>query len=284
MRRDDGVAQRVDRAADEPRDVHLRDPDLVGDLALGQPLEEAQAQDLALARGQLVEAAAQHQALLGSLEALVGLADRLERADPVGQRLVERHHAIGLAGAERLDHLVDGRLRAGGELLDGGRAPEVAGERLARTGEPGVELLHVARHPQHPPAIAEVALDLAGDRRYREGRELDLAVEIEAIDGLQQPDRRDLLEVVERLALVRVAPRQAARQRKHPGDELLARLVVLLVVPPAQERTGFARWIHVPLPGTVSACQSCLPEGMLAFLDELTRWTRPVTSRHGTIA
>jgi hypothetical protein len=83
-----------------------------------------------------------------------------------------------------------------------------------------------------------VALDLAGDGRHGEGRELHLAIEIEAVDGLQQPDRGDLLEVVERLALVRVAPREAARQGKHPGHELLARLVVLLVVPPPQERTG----------------------------------------------
>jgi GAF domain-containing protein len=46
--------------------VHLRDPDLIGDLALGEPLEEAQVQDLALARGQLVEAAPQHEPLLGA--------------------------------------------------------------------------------------------------------------------------------------------------------------------------------------------------------------------------
>ena len=35
-----------------------------------------------------------------------------------------------------------------------------------------VELLDVARDAQHPAAVAEVALDLAGDRRHGEGREL----------------------------------------------------------------------------------------------------------------
>jgi hypothetical protein len=33
----------VQGAADEPRDVHLGDADLLGDLALGQAVEEAQA-------------------------------------------------------------------------------------------------------------------------------------------------------------------------------------------------------------------------------------------------
>jgi hypothetical protein len=197
-RREDRVAQRVDRAADEPRYVHLRDPDLVGDLTLGQPFEEPQVEDLALARGQLVEAAAQRQALLGALEAQVVLADRLEGADAVGQRLVERHHAIGLARAERLDDLVDGRLRAGGELVDRGRAPEVTGERLARARQPRTAwggdsrqtarsaLFRLPSEPDARPLVAMVGLEGEGERVAR----VALAELEREAEGLRHRDER----------------------------------------------------------------------------------------------
>src|SRR6266480_7740978 len=42
-------ADLLQRAADEPRDVHLRDADLLRDLGLRQPLEEPQVEDLPLA-------------------------------------------------------------------------------------------------------------------------------------------------------------------------------------------------------------------------------------------
>ena len=45
----DLVADLLERAADQARDMHLRDPDLLGDLGLCQPLEEAEVQDPALA-------------------------------------------------------------------------------------------------------------------------------------------------------------------------------------------------------------------------------------------
>src|SRR5437764_8475595 len=45
----DLVADLLERAADEPRHVHLRDPDLLRDLRLGEALEEAQVEDLPLA-------------------------------------------------------------------------------------------------------------------------------------------------------------------------------------------------------------------------------------------
>src|SRR6186997_957637 len=44
----DLLADLLQRAANQPRDVHLRDADLLGDLRLGQAFEEAQVQDLAL--------------------------------------------------------------------------------------------------------------------------------------------------------------------------------------------------------------------------------------------
>ena len=85
------------------------------------------------------------------------------------------------------------------------------------------ELLQVARHADRPGAVAEVALDLAEDRRDRVGGERDLALGVEAVDRLDQADRRDLEEVVERLARALVAAGELARQRQEALDELLAR-------------------------------------------------------------
>src|SRR5919201_2521578 len=41
----DLLADLLERAPDQPRDVHLRDPDLLGDLRLREDLEEAKVQD-----------------------------------------------------------------------------------------------------------------------------------------------------------------------------------------------------------------------------------------------
>jgi hypothetical protein len=50
-----------------------------------------------------------------------------------------------------------------------------------------------------------VALDLADDVRRGVGGERDLARELEAVDRLDQPDRANLLDVLERLATAGVA-------------------------------------------------------------------------------
>src|SRR5581483_2102269 len=52
----DLLADLLERAPDQPRDVHLRDPDLRRDLRLRQPVEEPEAQDRALAVVQHPEA------------------------------------------------------------------------------------------------------------------------------------------------------------------------------------------------------------------------------------
>src|SRR5262245_36753532 len=103
----DRVAHRVDRAADEPRYVHLRHADRARDLALREALVVAQSDDLALAGAEAVEAAAEHDAMLGELVARVVVADGVERAGAVGERLVERHHAVGVGRAQGLEHLLD---------------------------------------------------------------------------------------------------------------------------------------------------------------------------------
>ena len=89
-----------------------------------------------------------------------------------------------------------------------------------------------------------MALELAGDRRDGERREADVARDVEAVDRLQQPERRDLLEVLERLALAHVASRQAPGERKHPLGELRPRGRVTVLVPAAQERADLVRRFH----------------------------------------
>src|SRR3954452_4854702 len=254
----DRVAHRVDRAADEPRDVHLRDADGTGDLALGEALVVAQADDLALALAEAVEAATEQDPLLGELVALVVAADGLERSRALGQRLVERHHPGGVGGAQRVEDLLDADAERVRDLGHGRRAAELARERLAGAHDARAELLDVARDAQHPTAVAEVALQLAGDRRHGERREPHVARDVEAVDGLQQAERRDLLEVVQRLALAGVATGEAPRERQHPLGELRTRGTVSVLVPPAQQPADLIRPTHWTSPPVEQCCLSIL--------------------------
>jgi hypothetical protein len=58
-----------------------------------------------------------------------------------------------------------------------------------------------------------VALELAEDRRDRVRGEGDPAVGIETIDGLHEPEVRDLAEIVKRLAGVSVLDGERASER-----------------------------------------------------------------------
>src|SRR3954451_21511385 len=75
------VAHAIERAPDQPRDVHLRDPDLLGDLRLGEALLEAHAEDLSLALRQAREGGLERGAVVGAVELLVLAADRLHRVE-----------------------------------------------------------------------------------------------------------------------------------------------------------------------------------------------------------
>ena len=81
------------------------------------------------------------------------------------------------------------------------------------------QLLEPARHPDRPALVAEVALDLADDRRGRVRRELDAAVGVEAVDRLDQADRADLDEVLDRLAAVAEPARAVLDQRQVQVDQ-----------------------------------------------------------------
>ena len=98
------------------------------------------------------------------------------------------------------------------------------------------ELLQVARDAHRPGAVAEVALDLAEDGRHRVAGERDLALEVEAVDRLDQAEARDLEEVVEGLLGALVAAGELARERQEALDEHLAVDRVALVQVAREER------------------------------------------------
>ena len=163
--------------------------------------------------------------VLGALECLLDDAERLQAVE-LGALLGRRHQRLGRVGAARLERLDDlFLLDAGGlgELGDRGRPLELRAQVLDQAREHLVQLLEPARHVDRPGAVAEVALDLADDRRHGVGAEEDPALEVEAVDRLDQADRRDLDQVVELLAAARVAARDRARERQVGLDELVAR-------------------------------------------------------------
>ncbi len=87
-----------------------------------------------------------------------------------------------------------------------------------------------------------MALDLADDVRRRVGRQLDAAVDVEAIDRLDQADAADLDEIVELLAAVGIAPGERADEGQVLLDQLLpGGEIALLVVAAKQRLVGRAR-------------------------------------------
>ena len=136
---------------------------------------------------------------------------------------LQRRGPVGAGGLQRLEHvlLVGADLRA--DLGDRRLAVQVAATSSDdRPVDLQRQLLQVARDAHRPRAVAEVALDLAQDGRHRVARERDPALEVEAVDGLDEPQAGDLEEVVEGLLGALVAARQLARERQEALDEHLA--------------------------------------------------------------
>jgi hypothetical protein len=86
-----------------------------------------------------------------------------------------------------------------------------------------------------------VTLELAKDRRHGERRERGRAGRLEAVDRLQQAERGDLDEVVERLAAALVAARELARERQEALDERLASRGIAVAVVALQQALVLAR-------------------------------------------
>ncbi len=93
-----------------------------------------------------------------------------------------------------------------------------------------VQVLEPPRHPHRPAEVAEVPADLAADGGHREGEEVGAAVGGVPVDRVDQPDRRDLDEVVERLAAVGEAAGDVLGHRQEPAYELVAQPLPVRVV------------------------------------------------------
>src|SRR5205085_241204 len=81
-----------------------------------------------------------------------------------------------------------------------------------------------------PAGVAEVAPELAEDRRDGERAQRLPALGVVALDGGDEPDAGDLLEVVGRLARVRVAARETAGERPVAGGELFERFAIAIAI------------------------------------------------------
>ena len=73
-----------------------------------------------------------------------------------------------------------------------------------------------------PRAVAQMPAQLAEDRRHRERRERIAALRVIALERLEQADRGDLQQVVERLGRMAVARREAARERQIALEQRVA--------------------------------------------------------------
>src|SRR5204863_7128183 len=114
--------------------------------------------------------------------------------------------------------------------------------------------LQAARDAHRPALVAEMALDLADDVRGRVRRQLDSALEVEAVDRLDEADRADLDEILELLAAVRVAARQRADEGHVLLDQLLPRREVALLVVAAEKGLVVLLGGHQRAPSGATTC------------------------------
>ena len=114
-----------------------------------------------------------------------------------GPRAVERGGVARGRGLERVDDLLERELEPRGELAGRRRPPELGAELAVGGHDPLGALLQLARRPDAPCVVAEVALDLAGHGRHGVGAEGDPALGLVAVDRLHQPDGGDLDEILE---------------------------------------------------------------------------------------
>ena len=119
----------------------------------------------------------------------------------------------------------------------GRRAPELARQVLDRVVDLHHALLHPARDVHGPAVVAEVALELAEHGRHRVGGERGLARGVEAVDRLDQPEGRDLHEVVQRLVRAPVPARHPPREREQTLHQLLPRRLIAVAVIADQQAT-----------------------------------------------
>ena len=174
--------------------MHLRDADLRGDLRLRHLVEEAQLHDSPLTLVERVEPGRDERPVLDLLDSPIVLdaellreACRRPRPRRARGAIESSTHARSRA---RRSPLPPRPRSASASSATVGDRPSSVGELVEHAGEPDAELLQAPRDVHRPGLVAEVPADLADDRRHRVARELDPAVDVEAVDGLDQAERR----------------------------------------------------------------------------------------------
>src|SRR5581483_3953848 len=214
------AAELLERGAEVTRGLALRDVQPPRDLRLRQVAPEAQTDELALARvearHQLVDvgpALARRELVLGARAGeAVRLGERHDRARPREGRARGLH--VDAGRPRRFGHrrLAAERLRHGG-----GGAPK---RRRA--------LLLPSRDADRRDAVADVPAELAVDRGEREGREGHATRRVVAARRRDEPNRRDLDEIVERLPRAEVSTRPCTHERQMLRDEIGERVCALI--------------------------------------------------------
>ena len=97
-----------------------------------------------------------------------------------------------------------------GDLAGPGCAAQPDRQRLDGPPDRDLGVLQAAGHAQGPRAVPEVPLDLTGDGGHGEAEEVGAPARVEPVEGAEQADRRDLLEVLAALPPPAVAPGDVA--------------------------------------------------------------------------
>lgn len=130
---------------------------------------------------------------------------------------------------QRLDHVLDVDLEAGGDLAGSRRPPQRVRQDGHRAPHRRLEILQPPWHPHRPGAVPEVPLDLSGDGGDGVAQErahvvLETGHRDETLHRVEQTDAAGLLHVLGRLAPAAVAARDVAHDRQERGDQLPTQL------------------------------------------------------------
>ena len=230
----------------QARHLHLRAPEDLGDLGLGDVVVHPHPQRPPL---KVRQSRQRDDERLLELEQAVPVLVATEHLDqrlrvlrrPLRHGRVERDRVLRRAGIEPDEHLVDRDLQVGGDRRCGGRAAALGGDHARRARHPQRQLLGAARDVRRPTRVAEVPLELTEDGGDGERGEADAALDVETVDRTQQSHRGDLDEVLDRLLGVAVAVGQPAGERQEPPAQLLAGGGVAVVLASAKQLAELAR-------------------------------------------
>ena len=134
------AAQPLERGAQDPRHVHLRAADPLGDLRLGEVAGESHGDHPLFPLGQLIEQRSHQQDGVDVIVRALLVAERRREGDVVvvhaGHRGIERQRPHGVVGGEGL---LDLRPAAGevlGQIGDGGQVPQLLGQQVGGRPDP----------------------------------------------------------------------------------------------------------------------------------------------------